>query len=182
MKKYRWYAQKTWKALSLLIIITIILTTFLTVSNYDKKESALAVKKETREVYWDVPLDDELQDYIKGLCDKKDIPPQIIIGIIEVESGYNQNAKGDGCQSLGLMQIQGKWLKNPGNLLDPYNNVKIGIKIYSKKLKKYKTLEKALIAYNLGDYGAEQMYFKNGIYSNRYSKKVLKVADNLKEI
>ena len=66
------------------------------------------------------------------------------------------------------------------NLYDPYDNIIVGIDILAEKLAKYEDVEKALIAYNAGDAGARKLYFEKGIYSNRYSRAVMEIAENIR--
>ena len=66
------------------------------------------------------------------------------------------------------------------NLYDPKDNVLVGIDILAEKLDKYEDIEKALIAYNAGDAGAKKHYFSKGVYSNGYSRAVLKIAEEIR--
>lgn len=111
--------------------------------------------KETK-TYFDVPLDEPLQDYIFALCNERNIDPAIVIAVIGKESVYNPDAKGDGGNSLGLMQIQPKWHKErfkrlgTKNLFDPYQNVTVGIDILDELIRTGKSIEWVLMAYNGG--------------------------------
>ena len=111
--------------------------------------------------------------------------PALVLAVIEKESGYNPDASGDNGKSQGLMQIwrnaHKKRMKKLGavNLYDPRDNVLVGIDILAEKLEKYEDAEKALIAYNAGDAGAKKHYFSKGIYSNSYSRAVLKIAKEI---
>lgn len=135
---------------------------------------------------YNVPLDSDLQLHIFDLCVEKRIDPTIIIGQIYTESSYNAEAVGDGGDSLGLMQVQPKWNKermeelNCTDLLDPYQNVTVGIDILAELIDHYDgNVEKALVAYNAGQTGAYNMYFSKGVYSSDYSKSVLAMAELL---
>ena len=59
--------------------------------------------------YFDVPLEEELQNYIFKLCEESSIDPALVIAMIYRESSYNQETIGDNGKSFGLMQIQPKW-------------------------------------------------------------------------
>lgn len=135
---------------------------------------------------WDVPLEKDLQLFIADLCEEMSIEPELVLAIIENESQWNPEAVGDGGRSFGLMQVQ-RWCHKDrmnrlgcDDLLNPYENVVVGIDILSEKLEKYGDVEKALCAYNAGDAGAERLYFSKGIYSSEYSRKVVERCQELK--
>lgn len=106
--------------------------------------------------YYDVPLDNELQDFIFAECETDDIDPAIILAMIERESRYTADAAGDSGRSLGLMQIQPRWhadrMARLGvtDLLDPYQNVLVGIDLMKELMGHDKGIEWALMAYNGG--------------------------------
>lgn len=106
--------------------------------------------------YYDVPLEEDLQKHIFALCEERGIDPGIIIAMIERESTFNPGAIGDSGSSLGLMQIQPQWHEarmaeyDCWDLLDPYQNVTIGIDILADAIDKGRGLEWALMAYNGG--------------------------------
>lgn len=144
-----------------------------------------AALEEPKRTYYDVPLTKDLQDIIIDVSEKRDVDPALVLAVIEKESGYNPDASGDNGKSQGLMQIwrsaHEKRMKKLGvaNLYDPRDNVLVGIDILAEKLEKYEDAEKALIAYNAGDAGAKKHYFSKGIYSNSYSRAVLKIAKEI---
>lgn len=103
--------------------------------------------------------------------------------MIFYESSYQADAIGDGGDSLGLMQIQERWHKermerlDVDNLLNPYQNVTVGIDLLAELLDEYNgNVEMALMAYNAGRSGAEEYWFSKGEYSNDYSRKVVELA------
>lgn len=106
--------------------------------------------------YFDVPLSEDLQDHIFNLCEEKGIDPAIIISMIYRESRFKENVIGDSGNSYGLMQIQPKWHKarmerlGCTDLLDPYQNVAVGIDLLGELLSSGKGIEWALMAYNGG--------------------------------
>lgn len=144
-----------------------------------------AAPEEPERTYYDVPLTKGLQDIIIDASEKRDVDPALVLAVIEKESGYNPDASGDNGKSQGLMQIWRSAHENRmkklgvANLYDPRDNVLVGIDILAEKLEKYEDAEKALIAYNAGDAGAKKHYFSKGIYSNSYSRAVLKIAKEI---
>ena len=144
---------------------------------------ALAVNASPAEpfdpIIYDVPLEDDLQVYIATLCEEHHIEPEIVIGIIEKESTFNASAVGDNGNSLGLMQVQPRWHKERmerlgcDDLLDPFQNVTVGVDILSELIDGYGDTERALMVYNAGAAGAYNGWFQYGVYSNEYSSGVL---------
>ena len=63
------------------------------------------------------------------------------------------------------------------DLLDPYENVTVGVDILAEKLERYGDTEKALMVYNAGSTGAKNNWFQYGIYTNGYSQTVLSYMD-----
>ena len=109
-----------------------------------------------------------IKDYIKIECAKRNLDYRIIYSIIEQESKWNEDAVGDSGDSLGLMQIQSRWHKNRmdnlgvSDLLDPYQNVLVGIDIIDELISKY-GLYGGLTAYNTGSPDGYSQYSENVI-------------------
>ena len=106
--------------------------------------------------YYDVPLSEDLQNYIFELCETRGIRPTIVIAIIEKESRYDSDAVGDNGNSIGLMQIQPKWhyarMIELGctDLTNPYDNAAVGIDILTELYATGASTEWVLTAYNGG--------------------------------
>lgn len=106
--------------------------------------------------YFDIPLDEDLQDHIFAECEKYEIGPAVVVAMIERESRFNADAIGDNGRSFGLMQIQEKWhrdrMKKLGctDLLDPYQNVTVGIDFLAELIDMKGSMTWALMAYNGG--------------------------------
>ena len=105
----------------------------------------------------EIPLDAELQLHIVNECEKANIRPEIVFAMIQRESSYKADAIGDNGDSYGLMQVQPKhhyarMLElNCTNLLDPKQNVTVGIDILAELINKDKGIVWALMAYNGGE-------------------------------
>lgn len=134
---------------------------------------------------YSIDLSPELQSYIIRLCEQYRIPPELVLAVIEKESGCDAAATGDSGNSQGLMQIQLRWHKERmarlecSDLYDPWQNVTVGIDFLAELLSQYQTVEMALMVYNAGATGAQEMWFCQGIYSNEYSRTVLEIAQRL---
>lgn len=128
--------------------------------------------------YFDVPLSKGLQRYISEICAEEDVPVGLVMAMIDHESNFNPEAVSE-TGDYGLMQINEvnhEWLKEEyqtADMLDPYQNVFCGVKILSTYLEKYEgDTAKALMAYNMGDYGARKAW-ANGINSTQYTVHVM---------
>lgn len=134
-------------------------------------------------VYFDVPLDEGLQDHIFMVCEDYGIEPELVMGMIFRETDYGRELIGDSGDSLGLMQIQPKWHKDRmarlgcTDLLDPYQNVDVGIDFIAELINQRGSVEWALMAYNGGPSYANKMV-KAGKVSE-YVKIVLGEMDRL---
>ena len=132
---------------------------------------------------YNVPLSEELQLHIIETSEAHGIDPTVVIAMAGVESSYRPTARGDGGNSLGLLQIQPKWHKERmgrlacTDLLDPFQNVTVGVDILAGLLDNYDgNISMALMAYNAGAGGANRYWFSKGVYSNDYSEAVLSKA------
>lgn len=142
-------------------------------------ETTTQIKVEVQTIY-NVPLSDELQIYTQEVCKEYKVPFDMVIGVMFVESTFDQSARNGNC--YGLMQvnaINAEELKNIGvyDLTDAKQNIKGGIYLLSKALTKF-DLSGALIAYNCGESGAREK-LNNGVTSTDYTRKVLRYAAQL---
>lgn len=115
------------------------------------------------------------------------LDPLFVLALMKTESTfYNWSRSFNG--ALGLMQIlpsTGEELASEMNLkwegettlLDPYSNVKMGVRYFSKLQRRYKDTETSLTAYNFGpgrvdeEDEAESPHFARKVLSNyRYFK------------
>lgn len=139
-------------------------------------EVPVYIEAEPEETYYDVPLTKELQAHIFAECEKHGIDPAIVIAMCYRESSYDAAAIGDNGRSFGLMQIQKRYheerMKRLGvtDLLDPMQNVTVGIDFLAELLEKYGDVEKALTAYNRGHYAGT---------ITQYAKAVMEEAERL---
>lgn len=126
---------------------------------------------------YDVPLSEDVQKHIISEAESHGLDPAIIVAMAYRESSYNPNSIGDGGDSYGLLQIQPKWhherMQKLGctDLLDPYQNVTVGIDYLCEQLARYDGhMGKALTAYNAGHY--------SGKVTN-YAKTVMALAEEI---
>lgn len=120
-------------------------------------------------ILYDVPLSTEMQLFIINYAESHGIAPAIIFAMIWRESSFDASAIGDGGESFGLMQIQPKWNMelmeqlNCMDLLDPYQNVMVGISVLAYQRDRYDgDIAKAIVSYNQGHfYGTVTQYAKD---------------------
>ena len=133
------------------------------------------VKAPEEDKYRDIPLDHELQDAALDACKEYGVLPDVLFAVMEVESGYQPDAKNGEC--YGLMQIHTinlPWLQEQigtTDLSDPVQNIRAGAYILGGYLERY-SLTDSLMAYNLGAGGAKAQWAQ-GVHETAYTNKVL---------
>ncbi len=104
---------------------------------------------------------------------KQKLSPELILGVIAVESQFDHFAVSN-VGAVGLMQVMPFWKKELGkpddNLLSIETNVRYGCAIIRHYLDRYKTVERALAAYN------------GSVGSKRYPRKVFAKMKKFKAI
>ena len=137
--------------------------------------------------YFNIPISHSLQRYIFEICADEQLPVSLILAMIEHESQFNADIISS-TDDYGLMQINTinhQWLKEEyrcADMLDPYQNVFCGIQIVSSYLEKYNgDYHKALMAYNMGDYGARKAW-ENGVKTSTYSEKIVGLMEKYEEV
>lgn len=133
-----------------------------------------------------MPLSIELQRYTYEMANKHNVPFEVIMGIMGIESGWRAN--------IGTSTVNGKTYVGMGMLRDIYHAdrfAQLGIDIYTPKgnieaiciLIREKldifdnNVNYALMAYNIG-ISPTQQKIKEGIYETEYSKRVLRYIDS----
>ncbi len=148
-------------------------------------EEKTEVREEIEKIkYYDIPLETELQDYIRKECDEMNVEMELVLAIMKVESDFNSDVISD-TNDYGLMQIN---IVNHESLqkklsiydfLDPYDSARAGIYMLSG-LDWCENDVQRLMCYNMGVSGAKRAWNK-GIQETEYSKKVLKTKEELRE-
>ena len=128
--------------------------------------------------YFDVPLSEDLQNYINELSIQYNVPVELIFAIIDVESNFNSDIISS-TNDYGLCQINlcnHDWLQETlgvTDIMDPKQNVLCGTYIISGHLQSTNgDVNLALMSYNCGSSGAKKLW-NQGIYSTVYSRKVM---------
>ena len=134
---------------------------------------------------YDIPLEDELQEYTFRLCIENDVDYETVLAVMELESNFQEKAISK-TNDYGLMQINKanhKQLSEKlgiSDFLDAKQNILAGVHILAGLIEKYEDLNKVLMAYNRGENGARKLWEK-GITSNQYSRAIIVKADELRK-
>ncbi|WJJ55332.1 hypothetical protein QB910_000088 [Dabrowskivirus KKP3916] len=158
---------------------------YLPMSKYHiTKKIVTKPKKEVVTTYWQVPLSNDLQDYIRKLCNEYGVSERLAYGVIETESNFDPY-KVSNTNDYGLFQINSvnrPWLAEKFGVTDwfnPFQNAECGVYMLSQLCHKYTNYSTVLIAYNCGEGGMEQLE-SEGVYSTQYSQTVEKNMESLK--
>lgn len=109
-------------------------------------------------------LDWECQTALWEACKEYGVAPCLVLGLIEVESGFDPEA--DNGVSKGLMQLNTRYY--PADLT-PAENIRAGVAHLAGQIERYGgDIQAALVAYNQGSY--------KGVVTD-YAKKVLKASE-----
>jgi hypothetical protein len=137
--------------------------------------------------YFDVPLSHSEQRFIYEVCADEEVPVTLIMAMIEHESQFTPDFISH-TNDYGLLQINAvnhEMLEEryrTADMLNPYQNIYCGVKIISSYLAKYDgNYTQALMAYNMGDYGARKAW-SNGIESTRYTETILSIMQEYEEV
>lgn len=178
----QWRWDNIFKASTGLLVIIAAIITVISVSCSKTEAKAIA----TKAVFYDAPIDIELLDHIQGLCADYEIPVELVLAVIEVESNYKADAVSV-AGAIGIMQVIPEHHKPRMNrlkctdLFNPQQNVMVGMDFLAELIEKYNgDRHKALSAYNHGEKGANDKFFSKGIYQTEYSRKVLETAEKIK--
>ena len=139
---------------------------------YEVETPYIAPKVKTR---------NEIEAHIFEECAEREIDPYIIMAMIHHESRWEIESIGDSGRAFGLMQIQPRWhearIEELGvtDLLDPIQNVTVGIDFFDELMDMGKGLDWALMCYNGGP------AFANRGKNINYAIKIKNTAEELRE-
>ena len=129
---------------------------------------------------------DDWTEYIELVCLDSKICPELVEAIIEKESSWDPTAVNGDC--VGLMQVDQiiHWRRaqelNCLDLMDPYDNIRVGVSILEDLIEKYGEAAPALMFYNAGysDKLGIRAY-ENGVISS-YASEILERAAELERL
>ena len=120
-------------------------------------------------------LDYDLQMTMQACCEKYGVPYALALAVADVESRFDPTAT-SGTNDYGLMQINQVnhgWLLEQGiDPMTPEGNIEAGVLFLSDYLTAYGDPELAVMAYNCGPSGAQNLWAA-GTYSTDHSRKVM---------
>lgn len=141
------------------------------------EEMSLDWEKDETFIPLNCKLDKQTQEFIYYLCKGYDIDWTLVMAMIQKESSFRPSVvskTGD----YGLMQINKcnhEWLSDVLGItdyLDSEQNVRAGVFVLRKLFEEYTEPNLVLMAYNMGQNGAETLWNK-GIYSTPYVDDIL---------
>lgn len=177
--------KRTYICLGITLIIISAIIYCNKISKVQAEEQEPIIDLEDVKIYYDVPLDFEVQDYLFEQCEKYDVPVELVLAVINKESNFKANAISK-TSDYGLMQINKvnhKWLKKQlgvTDFLDAKQNILCGVYILSGHLKSVDgDIHKALMQYQFGIAGAKRLWKKN-IFTSKHSRSVVKLYEQYK--
>ena len=120
---------------------------------------------------------------------KYEVDTDLITAIIFCESDGKVKAKNhnrDGTTDHGLMQINSfnhEWLRKELGITDFFDirqNIHCGVFMIADLMDRHTDLHTVLMAYNMGEKRTRELR-SQGIYSSKYSRKIMKIYEELKE-
>jgi soluble lytic murein transglycosylase-like protein len=155
--------------------------------NIDHKENAEEIEIIVERPQYDIPLSEELQQYIWELANKNEISYELVLAVMYLESRFDigaVNRNNNGTKDKGIMQINSAYkeyhAENAGiedfNIFDPYDNIKVGINVLVTERDYWRSFDMCEMdvfkytmgSYNMGRLGIEK-YGLPEAYINRVS-------------
>ena len=133
-------------------------------------------------------MPEKMQIYTYIVCKNYGVRYELVIALIERESGYVFDKVGDDGHSMGYMQVyedchEDRMEKlNCTDLMNPYQNILVGVDYLAELIDKYGTQQDALAAYNYGQAGAYRYMWSKGIYVYDYNSTIMKRAKEIEEV
>lgn len=125
----------------------------------------------------DLPLDAEVQEYLKTKCEDANIDFAFVLALIDIESNFNPDAHSK-TNDYGLMQINAvnhKWLSSKTgatDYLNAYDNIDAGMWLLERLFEKYEEAEPVLMAFHFGE-GTAKKLWAQGKKTSSYSQAIL---------
>jgi soluble lytic murein transglycosylase-like protein len=144
------------------------------------EETTWSSASEHEFVLLDVPMSEEVQEFVYHLSSGYDVEYALVMAVIDCESTFQADSVSKS-NDYGLMQINkinhNRLTEALGvtDFLDPYQNTTAGVYMLNNLFEKYKDPAKVLMAYNMGETGASRLW-EQGICETDYSKKVMNKA------
>lgn len=130
---------------------------------------------------------EKMQVYTYCVCNQYGVRYDLVIALIEHESGYVFDKVGDDGHSIGYMQIYETWhidrmeRLNCDDLTNPYQNILVGVDYLAELYEKYGTWQDTLTAYNYGEKGAYTYMWSRGRYVYDYNSGIMSRMKEIEE-
>lgn len=128
-------------------------------------------------IYEALPIKAELQEFTFRRCEEKGLDYEMVLAIMQKESGFDPEAI-SATHDYGIMQINQcnhEWLRKElgiTDFLDAKESITAGTEILGRLAEKYDDLQQILMAYNMGEAGAEKLWAE-GTKTSKYSRDVM---------
>lgn len=132
-------------------------------------------------------LQTEINEYLKQIdlihsySLEYNVPVEIILAIMKLESGYDVNAISPNGKNIGIMQINEVHFNNKMEILKLNRNVECGVSLLSGLKQRNEDLHYILNSYNMGRFGYEDYVKKTGKTTRHYSREGIKIIKQLKK-
>jgi soluble lytic murein transglycosylase-like protein len=113
-----------------------------------------------------------------------DVPPEVILAVMRLESNFNPYAVSYTGKSFGIMQINEihtQHLEDKLEILDIKTNVESGVSLLSGLKKQNDDIYYILGSYNMGVYGYKNYVKNTKNVQTEYSKRAIKIIRELNE-
>ena len=171
------------------IVIACLLVIAFTLTHYDATAATKDQKAESVTIEMFTPLDcelsEELQEYTYYICQHYGVEFELAMAIMSVESEFDTAAISE-TGDYGLMQVNEIHISELSDKLgvtditDPYQNIRSGVYILGGLEEQYDDRSRAIMAYNIGDYGSSALW-EAGVHSTAYVDKVMTKYNEFKE-
>ena len=122
-------------------------------------------------------------DVIYQLSEEYQVPPEVILAVMKVESNFSPTAKNGRC--YGIMQISDMHSEGfdvtTEELLDLRRNTEVGTSLLSGLMSSSESLTEALGKYNMGERGYRNYCERVGKKTTQYTQKALEIVSGLKK-
>lgn len=147
-------------------------------------------------VYYEIPEEyqnaggyfpEDVQKYAYFVCKQYGVRYDLLIALIERESGYVFDKVGDDGHSIGYTQIYEEHHTdrmerlNCDDLTNPYQNILVAVDYLAELYEKYRTWQDTLTAYNYGARGAYRHLWSKGIYVYPYNEGIMRRMKEIEE-
>lgn len=133
----------------------------------------------------DCDMDADTQAFVHYLCEAYDIDWTLVMAMMKQESNFQSDVISS-TDDYGLMQINKcnhEWLSEQlgvNDFLNKEQNIRAGVFVLRKLFEQYTDTDMVLMAYNMGEGGAANLWEK-GIYETNYTKKVRQYQSEYQE-